>query len=203
MFAILVGNGFGPESGGGDRLVLPSRQAMMVATEARMFTGTYPQLMAAYNRWMNEKTYAACAALPDEERRRDRGAFFKSIHGTLNHLLWGDGAWMGRFTGKSYPSAAPGQDIYADFAQLQEARVVMDAEILAWAETLTPAWLAEPMTWTSRLYGFTQTHPRWVQITQLFNHQTHHRAQVHTLLSQLGIDLGPTDLPVTPILNEV
>jgi uncharacterized damage-inducible protein DinB len=167
-----------------------------------MFTGTYPLLMAHYNRWMNEKLYTACAGLSDEERKRDRGAFWKSIHGTLNHLLWGDYAWLGRFNGKSYPTSPPGQDLHADFGALRDARVAMDAEILAWAEALTPAWLAEPMTWTSRLYGFTQTHPRWVQVTQIFNHQTHHRAQVHTLLTQLGLDIGPTDVPVLPLLNE-
>jgi uncharacterized damage-inducible protein DinB len=63
--------------------------------------------------------------------------------------------------------------------------------------------LAEPMTWTSRLYGFTQTQPRWVQVVQMFNHQTHHRGQVHALLTQIGIDPGPTDVPLTPVLVAV
>jgi uncharacterized damage-inducible protein DinB len=59
------------------------------------------------------------------------------------------------------------------------------------------------MTWTSRLYGFTQTQPRWVQVVQMFNHQTHHRGQVHALLTQIGIDPGPTDVPLTPVLVAV
>jgi len=65
-----------------------------------MFTGTYAALMAEYNAWMNERMYAAAATLSDEDRKRDRGAFFKSIHGTLNHLLWGDRAWFGRLAGQ-------------------------------------------------------------------------------------------------------
>ena len=67
-----------------------------------MFDGTYALLMAEYNQWMNGKLYDGCARLSDEERKRDRGAFFKSIHGTLNHLVWGDRAWLPRFNGKSY-----------------------------------------------------------------------------------------------------
>lgn len=166
-----------------------------------MFTGTYPLLMAEYNRWMNDKIYAAAAPLSDEDRKRDRGAFFKSIHSTLNHLLWGDRAWLGRFNGRAYPPGPAGQDLFADFTELRAERERMDEEILAWARSVTPEWLAEPMTWTSRLYGFTQTHPRWVQIVQMFNHQTHHRGQVHALLTSFGIDVGSTDVPMLPMLS--
>ena len=166
-----------------------------------MFTGAYPELMAEYNWWMNGKVYTACTNLSDEERRRDRGAYFKSIHRTLNHIIWGDGVWLGRFTGRSYPAGSVDMDLYADFGELRTARAALDAEILAWAKEVTPEWLNEPMTWTSRLYDFTQTQPRWVLVTQMFNHQTHHRAQVQTLLTQMGIDVGPTDVPVLPLLN--
>ena len=166
-----------------------------------MYTGNYAQLMAEYNRWMNEKLYAACAKLSDDERKRDRGAFFKSIHGTLNHLLLGDRWWLPRFTGKTYHTGSIGEDLYADFIELRAAREAMDRDILDWARTVTSEWLDEPMTWSSKLYGFTQTHPRWVQVTQMFNHQTHHRGQVSTLLSQQGIDVGITDIPMLPLLN--
>ena len=166
-----------------------------------MFDGTYARLMAEYNRWMNEKLYAGCARLTDEDRKRDRGAFFKSIHGTLNHLVWGDRAWLPRFNGKTYPTGPAGVDLYDDFAALTAARVEMDAEILDWARGVTAAELAEPMTWTSRMYGFTQTHPRWVQVVQMVNHQTHHRGQAHAMLTAAGVDIGPTDVPVLPLLN--
>jgi len=62
----------------------------------------YARTMARYNSWMNTRLYDCCAAIPDAERKRDVGAFFKSIHGTLNHLLLGDRVWMGRFTGKPF-----------------------------------------------------------------------------------------------------
>jgi uncharacterized damage-inducible protein DinB len=165
-----------------------------------MFTGTYPLLMAEYNRFMNQRLYAACADLPDSQRKSDRGAFFKSLHGTLDHILWGDRNWLARFDGKTYPVGPVGEFLYPEFAELRAAREQMDRTLLDWAASITPAWLDEPMTWTSKLYKFTQTHPRWVQVVQMFNHQTHHRGQAHTLLTQLGIDVGPTDVPWTPVL---
>ena len=168
-----------------------------------MFDGTYALLMAEYNHWMNGKLYAGCARLSDGERKRDRGAFFKSIHGTLNHLVWGDRAWLPRFNGKTYDLGKTpyGIDLYGDFATLTAARIELDREILAWARGATPASLAEPMTWTSKVYGFTQTQPRWVQVVQMFNHQTHHRGQVHAMLTGAGVDIGVTDVPLLPMLN--
>ena len=103
-----------------------------------MFDGTYALLMAEYNQWMNGKLYAGCARLSDEERKRDRGAFFKSIHGTLNHLVWGDRGWLPRFNGKSYPTGPVGVDLYDDFGALTAARAEMDEEILTWARGVTP-----------------------------------------------------------------
>ncbi len=166
-----------------------------------MYTGNYAQLMAEYNRWMNEKLYAACAKLSDAERKRDRGAFFKSIHGTLNHLLLGDRWWLPRFSHRTYETQPIGVDLYSDFTELRAARAAMDRDILEWAAGVTAQWLNEPMTWTSKLYGITQTHPRWVLVSQMFNHQTHHRGQITTLLSQQGIDVGVTDIPMLPGLN--
>lgn len=166
-----------------------------------MYTGNYAQLMAQYNCWMNEKLYDACAKLSDEERKRDRGAFFKSIHGTLNHLLLGDRWWMPRFTNKTYDTKPIGVDLYDDFVELRAARAAMDRDILGWADGVTTQWLNESMTWSSKVYQFTQTQPRWVQVTQMFNHQTHHRGQVTTLLTQQGIDVGITDIPMLPILQ--
>lgn len=167
-----------------------------------MYEGNRWQLLADYNAWMNERLYAVCATLSDEERKRDRGAFFKSIHGTLNHILWGDRAWMTRFTGKQYGQfSPPGQDLYADFEELRSARVEMDAEISAWAATLTDEILNAPYTFVSQLYKVTRVQPLWAYATHLFNHQTHHRGQLTTLLSQLGIDPGITDIPMMPQLE--
>jgi uncharacterized damage-inducible protein DinB len=157
------------------------------------------QAMAGYNAWMNEKLYAAAATLSDEERKRDRGAFFGSIHGTLDHIMLGDRAWMNRLGPRDYPMKPIGQTLIEDFAELRAARAALDADILAWAGDLTEEWLAEPMAWTSKVYGGDFVHPRWGLVQQLFNHQTHHRGQATTLLTQAGLDVGPTDLPAAPV----
>jgi uncharacterized damage-inducible protein DinB len=165
-----------------------------------MYQGNYPQLMAEYNRWMNDKLFDACTRLSDDERKRHRGAYFDSIHGTLNHILWGDRIWLGRFNGKSYPTPPIREWLHQDFGALREARAIHDREISDWAAGVGEEWLREPMTWKSSLYGVTRTHPRWVFVAQMFNHQTHHRGQVTTLLTQCNIDVGITDLPMLPLL---
>lgn len=156
------------------------------------------QLMARYNRWMNEKLYAVCAQIPDADRKRDMGAFFKSIHGTLNHLLFGDRAWLGRFIAQPYTGVAPDAELYADFDELRAARAAMDRRLIEWAGTLTPEWLAAPFTYTSVVDHKTRTLPAWTLVSHLFNHQTHHRGQLTTLIMQLGIDPGITDIPWLP-----
>jgi uncharacterized damage-inducible protein DinB len=158
---------------------------------------TYYQTMAEYNEWMNQKLYAICADIPDQVRKQDRGAFFKSIHGTLNHLLFGDRVWMGRFTGQPL-SARIGEELYSDFDTLRQEREITDRQILAWAQQLSPAWLNQPFTYTSGIDGKSRTLPTWVLVTHMFNHQIHHRGQLTTLLSQLGYDPGVTDLPWMP-----
>jgi uncharacterized damage-inducible protein DinB len=167
-----------------------------------MIEPTYCRTMARYNRWMNERLFTACAAIPDGERRRDLGAFFGSLHGTLNHLLWGDGVWLSRFTGRPRPAGGPADEQYADFAELRAARAALDAEILAWAEGVTSDWLASELSWTSGIDGATRSRPAWVLAVHLFNHQTHHRGQATTLMMQLGVDPGVTDLPWMPELAE-
>ena len=150
--------------------------------------------MGRYNRWMNERLYECCAPIPDEERKRDAGAFFKSIHGTLNHLLVGDRIWMGRFTGKPYAVASLAQELYADFAQLRAERGRMDAAIEAWAQGLTAEALAGELSYTSIVKPEPRRYPLWLTVTHFFNHQTHHRGQLTTLLAQRGVDPGVTDL---------
>ena len=154
--------------------------------------------MAAYNRWMNEKLYACAAQLSDAQRKEDRGAFFKSVHGTLNHLLYGDLAWLYRFTGRSLEGLDPGAGLYDDFERLQQRRLELDAELSDWAAGLTPQWLDADFTYYSQAYAAHFTRPAWLLVVHLFNHETHHRGQITTLLSQLGIDVGATDLPVMP-----
>src|ERR1700674_1482927 len=102
----------------------------------------YCIVMAEYNRWMNEKLYDLCTGIADAERKRDRGAFFRSIHGTLNHLLWGDRMWLGRFIDEPCTAPAFGDDMFTDFGQLQRERNITDQKMLNWAGTVTADWLA-------------------------------------------------------------
>jgi uncharacterized damage-inducible protein DinB len=163
-------------------------------------TPEHARTLARYNRWMNDKLYAVATELTDEERKRDRGAFFKSIHGTFNHLLLADRVWMGRFTGVDLHGdwLGPGgirsldQELYSDFDELRRERQKMDENIEQWVATLT----AEKLTATHRYVrkGVTYEHPLWWTVAHLFNHQTHHRGQVTTLLMQAGHDPGVTDI---------
>lgn len=162
-----------------------------------------PEWLAAsarYNRWMNDKLYALAATLTDEARKRDAGAFFKSIHGTLNHLLLADRVWLGRFKGVPLPDEflGPGgirtldQELSADFDELRRQRALTDDELSAWVADITPERIAAPLVYLRR--GQKQERPLWWLVAHLFNHQTHHRGQVTTLLMQQGHDPGSTDL---------
>ena len=166
-----------------------------------MIDAQYARTLARYNRWMNERLYALCDAIPDEERRRDRGAFFRSIHGTLNHLVYSDLAFLSRFTGDP-PEVPPlGVELYDSWSELAAVRTKLDARLDAWTAGLSDAWLAAPFTFTSRVDGVTRTLPAWLLVVHLFNHQTHHRGQLTTLLSQMGRDPGITDLSFMPGLS--
>lgn len=160
-----------------------------------MIDREYCTTMAAYNRWMNERLYALCANLDDAHRQRDMGAFFGSIHGTLNHLLWGDLMWLSRFTGRPRPETAIDEPVHDDFADLRNAREAVDRDILDWVATIDEDWLAAPFTWTTSTDGSEHTGPAWLLVTHFFQHQIHHRGQLTTLLMQLGHDPGVTDLP--------
>lgn len=163
-------------------------------------TPEHARVMARYNRWMNEKLFAVAEELTDEERKRDRGAFFGSIHRTLNHLLLADRVWLGRFTGAALEEGelGPGgiraldQELCADFAGLRRERARTDDAIDAYVATLTEEKLAGNLRFLRR--GTPTELPLWHAVAHVFNHQTHHRGQVTTLLSQAGRDPGVTDL---------
>jgi uncharacterized damage-inducible protein DinB len=159
------------------------------------------EVMAQYNHWMNQRLYAICAEIPDSKRKEDLGAFFKSIHGTLNHLLFGDRAWMGRFISEPF-AAKISDELYEDFDELVVQREITDLQIIEWSKNLSSEWLNQDFKYTSGVDGKTRRLPAWVLVTHMFNHQTHHRGQLTTLLSQLGYNPGITDLPFLPYLNE-
>jgi uncharacterized damage-inducible protein DinB len=163
-----------------------------------MVTPDYARTMAHYNRWMNERLYALCAEIPDAERKRDAGAFFKSIHGTLNHLLLGDRVWMGRFLGKPFVPTSLAQELYADFDELHAERASTDDAIKRWADALTQDDIDRELFYRSITNPADRSMPMALAVAHFFNHQTHHRGQLTTLLSQRGIDPGVTDLMWVP-----
>ncbi|AEG92443.1 DinB family protein [Ramlibacter tataouinensis] len=167
------------------------------------------RFLARYNRWCNQRLYDSCEQLSDEERKRDRGAFFGSIHRTLNHLVLGDQGWLRRFRQCAHDHRTDiasldesvlelpatytlDQVLYEDWAALRAKRAQLDAAIEVWLGDL-PAGATQ---WTMRyhnLKGMAREHPAWQAMTHFFNHQTHHRGQVTTLLMQAGVDPGVTD----------
>jgi uncharacterized damage-inducible protein DinB len=163
-----------------------------------MITVGHVRAMAEYNRWQNENLYGAAEGLSDGARKEPRGAFFGSIHATLNHLLFGDQMWMSRFAGTPRPKAAgipESVGMYENWDELKRERVAFDIVILDWAAALEPAWLDGDLTWFSPTLGQEASRPRWLLVTHMFNHQTHHRGQVHCMLTQAGTRPGTTDLP--------
>jgi uncharacterized damage-inducible protein DinB len=151
-------------------------------------------MFAAYNRWANARIYAAAAELPETDYRADRGAFFKSMHGTLNHVLVGDRIWMRRFTGTGEAPDQLDAILYDDFAALRRARGAEDERIASYVDGLTEADLAGRLTFR------TISNPRTIEqalapaLDHFFNHQTHHRGQAHCLLTMLAGDAPSLDL---------
>ncbi len=163
-----------------------------------MIDPAYARRMARYNRWQNQNLYGVADRLSDAERRHERGAFFGSVHKTLSHLLWGDRVWMSRFSGGSRPEVgiAGSVSLYPDWDELKRERAAFDEEIIAWADGVDAAWLAGDLTYYSGGAKRDITAPKWLLVTHMFNHQTHHRGQVHCLLTQAGGRPHDTDLPM-------
>lgn len=162
-----------------------------------MITPAWVGTMAAYNAEMNRRFYGAALTLDDAGRRADRGAFWRSIEGTLAHVLWADRVWLARFGLGEAPAQpiAASADWAGSFEDLRIAREAFDAAIETWAAGLAPEALEGPLTWFSGATGREMTRSRALCLMQVFNHQTHHRGQVHALLTAAGAETGATDLP--------
>ena len=165
-----------------------------------MMRPAYVQRMARYNRWQNESLYGAADRLSDAERRSDRGAFFQSIHGTLSHILWADGVWMSRFEKSERPPGGIKESVllYPDWDGLKARRAAMDTFIVMWADGLKDKSLECNLSWFSGSAQRDITRPAWELVTHFFNHQTHHRGQVHAMLTHAGGKPYETDLWLTP-----
>ncbi len=151
-------------------------------------------MFAGYNAWANRRLYEAAAGLSDAQYREDRGAFFKSVHGTLNHLLVGDRVWMHRFTGEGTPPARLDLILFEDFAGLRAAREAEDKRIVDYAKGLDEAALAGIIRYRRVTSPETVEQPLALALAHFFNHQTHHRGQAHALLTQLADRAPELDL---------
>ena len=164
------------------------------------------RFLARYNRWFNQRLYEACEQLTDEERKRDRDAFFRSIHYTLTHVVLADKLWLQRFAGQGVAFAAltptllhlpEGADytseLHPDWSDLRRTREALDAAIETWLADMPPDFPLATMRY-GNTKGVRREHPAWQALSHFFNHQTHHRGQVTTLLAQAGVDVGVTDL---------
>ena len=160
----------------------------------------YVRRMARYNRWQNRNLYDVADRLSDAERRRERAAFFGSVHKTLSHLLWGDRIWMSRFTDTPKPPVgiAGSVTLYEEWDTLKRERAEFDETMIVWADGLDAQWLTDDLTYYSGGAKRDITAPKWLLVTHMFNHQTHHRGQVHCMLTQAGGRPHDTDLPMLP-----
>ena len=165
-----------------------------------MIGGEYCRVMARYNAWQNSQLFGFLGAMPPEELTRDRGAFFGSILGTVNHILWGDCMWMSRFDGGAAPrvSGVEGPGMHADLTGWQGERVDMDARISDWVSGLKDQDLAQHLTWYSGVLGRETGNQLGLCVVGFFNHQTHHRGQVHAMLTAAGSKAPVSDLFLLP-----
>ncbi len=154
------------------------------------------EMLAAYNAWANERLSDAAARIADQDYRADRGAFFGSLHGTLNHLLLGDRIWMHRFTGEGDEPTQLDAILYDAFDELRAARRAEDARIIAYIGALTEAELAGAVRYRSTRNPTDIEQRLAPLLLHFFNHQTHHRGQAHCLLTGLTGEAPSLDLLV-------
>jgi uncharacterized damage-inducible protein DinB len=158
-------------------------------------------LMARFNAWANERLYDVVARLPDDAYRADRGAFFGSVHNTLNHLLLVDRLWIGRIEGQDRGIRALDQILYDDLDTLRAARRGEDRHLVELVDRLGDAELQRPVRYRRMVgEGLEEARAGHIVLTML-NHQTHHRGQIHALLTQM--DLVPPPLDVIFFLDQI
>jgi len=150
-------------------------------------------MFARYNRWANERLYAAVRPLPDADYRADRGAFFGSLHGTLNHLVVADRIWMRRFTGTGPVQTKLDEILFDDLDALETERRAEDERIVAFVNGLSDEDIASTFSYRTITNPKDLTQPLAPALAHFFNHQTHHRGQAHCLVTEsAGNDAMPS-----------
>jgi uncharacterized damage-inducible protein DinB len=161
----------------------------------------YVQTMARYNSWQNDQLSPELQAMTQDELTADRGAFFGSILATANHLLWGDTLWMSRFDPSVEPPAVAAEDnttLHPTASSWAADRFRMDGKIRFWSDCLRALDLQGDLTWYSGVAGREMTVPYAEAVTHFFNHQTHHRGQLHAMLTAAGRKAPVSDLFLMP-----
>jgi uncharacterized damage-inducible protein DinB len=160
----------------------------------------YALTMARYNLWQNESMLAAAGTLSPTERERERGAFFGSIQQTFSHIFWADMIWLSRFTDSPAPKGGIPESVslISDWDAFLSERKAFDHRILQWAHDVAPDWFEGDLIWFSGALGREVTKPVKTLVIQLFNHQTHHRGQIHAMLTSAGARPTATDVSFMP-----
>ena len=158
------------------------------------------RMMARYNAWQNDGLRMVVAELSPEALTLDRGAHFGSILMTLSHILWADRTWLARIESRHHDLGGVADSVRhaPDARTWIEARTKADDALLAWASRVTPETLAAPLTWTPASGGPPRTKDLGLIVSHMFNHQTHHRGQVHAMLTSAGVQPQATDLTAMP-----
>ena len=154
---------------------------------------------ARYNRWANRRIYAAVAQLDAADFNAPRSGFFPSLAKTLNHILVGDRTWMSRFEGLPHPHKSLDEIPHPQFQALDAARETEDQRIIRYTGTLTEDRLVAALKYTN-MAGEPKLTPLDITLTHFFNHQTHHRGQVHAMLS--GTAVPPPSIDLIYFLTE-
>ena len=164
-----------------------------------MITPEFCRTMARYNAWQNQWMFQAVDALDEAAREADRGLFWRSIRATLSHLMWGDMMWMSRFDGGEAPARPLTEtgEAYA-WPELMAERPRLDARIAGWSWGVSQDEIDGHLAWYSGAMKRDMSKPYAMCVVHFFNHQTHHRGQVHAALTGLGVRTDDTDLPFMP-----
>ncbi len=152
------------------------------------------EMMASYNAWANARVFDAALALPEDDYRRDLGAAFKSLHGTLNHMFVADVIWLARFRGHPNPPWTLDHLAHDDRRELRARREALDRDIIGFTGALTDRDLAREFTYRTIVQPAVMTQPLSPALAHFYNHQTHHRGQCHAMLTGLTGQAPSLDL---------
>jgi uncharacterized damage-inducible protein DinB len=160
----------------------------------------YALLMARYNLWQNESLTRAASDISSAERQVERGAFFGTIEKTFSHILWGDSIWLSRFEGTDPPKGGipDSTSLVQNWDNFKTDRAAVDQRILKWAQNVPPEWFEGDLSWYSGAVGRNVTKPKATLVVHMFNHQTHHRGQIHAMLTAAGAKPDATDIAFMP-----